>query len=208
MPFGYNMLLNDMWGISEEALRSLVTGVSAYNKSPCKDIEDFKNQLQGTMQGQSSYLSGSRLTRLYGSIAVIPIHGVIFPRATWDMWMVNGVSCADLMHDFNVALHSEEVSHVVFDVDSPGGYLPGVSDLAKAIVNARGSDKRIVTYVSGCDASAAYWISAGVDEIVTTDIGIAGAIGVIVVLIDPAEMNKKEGIRTYEFVSSISPRKS
>jgi len=146
-----------------------------------------------------SALSGDQL-------AVIPIIGPIFPRATLFSSISGGTSISRLTAGLKAALEDPTVAGIVLSIDSPGGEVTGVSEFAQAVYDARGK-KPITAYVQGMAASAAYWIASAADEIVLADVGEVGSIGVVAAYSDDKEAQKKRGVVTHEIVSSQSPHK-
>jgi ClpP class serine protease len=67
--------------------------------------------------------------------------------------------------------------------------------------------KPIVAQVSGAGTSAAYWLASAADEIVVGKTAELGSIGVRATYTDYRDWEEKQGIRTYEFISSQSPKK-
>jgi membrane-bound ClpP family serine protease len=94
------------------------------------------------------------------------------------------------------------VSAIVLNLDTPGGAVNGVDELARAIFAAR-ERKRIIAYVGGMGASAGYWLASAASEIVVSDAAILGSIGVRMVAQDTTEADRKSG--RVEFISSQSP---
>ncbi len=84
------------------------------------------------------------------SIAVIPVVGVIAQRASVmnNLSSGGGVSTIAVGQAFQQALDSPEVRAIVLDVDSPGGTVQGVAELADQIYRARGR-KPIVADANG-----------------------------------------------------------
>ncbi len=139
-------------------------------------------------------------------LAVIPIIGPIFPRATLFSSISGGTSISRLTAGLKAALEDPTVAGIVLSIDSPGGEVTGVSEFAQAVYDARGK-KPITAYVQGMAASAAYWIASAADEIVLADVGEVGSIGVVAAYSDDKEAQKKRGVVTHEIVSSQSPHK-
>jgi signal peptide peptidase SppA len=137
-----------------------------------------------------------------GGVAVIPIEGVIFPRASLFSAISGGVSADELATDLAAALDDPGVSGIVLAVDSPGGDVNGVAEVA-AMIRAGAARKPIVAYVRDLGASAAYWLAAAADEVVVASTALVGSIGVIGAVPDPT----KQSSRSIEFVSSQSPHK-
>lgn len=130
-----------------------------------------------------------------GSVAVIPVYGVLAQRMNLMSALSGGTSYQMLSAQLQSALADSNVSHVVLDIDSPGGAVPGAQELASEILALRGGDKKIVAQVNALAASAAYWIAAACDEIVATPSGRAGSIGVYAVHEDVSQMLEKEGVK-------------
>jgi capsid assembly protease len=129
-----------------------------------------------------------------GGIAVIPMYGVIGQRMNLMNAMSGGTSIEKLTADFRDALADSQVGAIVFDVDSPGGSVFGVEELATEIREARGS-KPIVAVANSLMASAAYWLGSQADELVVTPSGQVGSVGVLAMHVDQSAMNEKLGIR-------------
>jgi signal peptide peptidase SppA len=130
-----------------------------------------------------------------GSVAIIPVYGVLAQRMNLMSELSGGTSYQMLSAQLNAALTDDEVSSVVLDIDSPGGGVPGAQELASEILALRGGDKKIIAQVNSLAASAAYWIAASADEINVTPSGRAGSIGVYTVHEDISEMLAKEGVK-------------
>jgi HK97 family phage major capsid protein len=130
-----------------------------------------------------------------GAVAILSLTGIIAPKAS----MVNGPSlpqgtaCESFAAAFDQAMADEDVTHIVIDVDSPGGSVEGVPELAARITSARGK-KPITAVANVMAASAAYWIASAADELVVAPSGEVGSIGVYQVHFDFSEQLAQEGI--------------
>lgn len=129
-----------------------------------------------------------------GSVAVIPVSGTIVPRGSWmdDSSGVTRVST--IRQAFRAALADSSVGSILLDVDSPGGVVDGVPELAAEIRSARGA-KLIVAHANGLAASAAYWIASAADELVVTPSGEVGSIGVFAVHYDESGALEMKGVK-------------
>jgi signal peptide peptidase SppA len=140
--------------------------------------------------------AGKRNAAGKGSVAVIPVTGIISHR----MSMMNeisgggGGSIQSLTAQFRQALEDGNCKAIVFDVDSPGGSVEGVMELAQEIYDAR--KIKPITSVSNCMAcSAAYWLASAASELVVSPSGQCGSIGVYMMTQDESEALKNEGIK-------------
>lgn len=126
-------------------------------------------------------------------VGVIPIYGVIMPHANLMTEMSGGTTVDGLRRGFRSALEDPEVSRIVFDVDSPGGSVEGIPELAAEIRDARGR-KPMTAVANYTMASAAYWLASQADEIVASPSALVGSIGVYGVHEDWSGANEQAGI--------------
>lgn len=119
-----------------------------------------------------------RVPMTQGGVAIIPVYGVMSQRMNMITDASGGTSTDLLGFQFESALKDPSVKGIVFDVDSPGGNVYGVTELAAKIRAGRGQ-KRIVAVANSLAASAAYWIASAADEVFVTASGEVGAIGIL-----------------------------
>src|SRR5690242_11143847 len=120
-------------------------------------------------------------------IAVIPISGVIaqHPQSM-------GTSVDEIRQNFRAAMASDQVDAILLDVDSPGGEVTGVAELADEI---RGATKPVTAYANGLMASAAYWLASVASAIAMTPSALVGSIGGYMVHEDWSRNLEQEGVR-------------
>lgn len=137
----------------------------------------------------------SRPPRVAGAVAVLPLYGVIFPKATLMTEMSGGTSLARFREDLRQALDSPQIGSILIDVNSPGGLVDLVPETAAEIRAARG--RKPITAIANTDAaSAAYYIASQADELVVTPSGRVGSIGVIAAHDDFSRAMEMAGIKT------------
>lgn len=129
-----------------------------------------------------------------GSIAVLPLMGVIARRAGMMGEASGGTSIEAFASQFRTLLADQTVGTIVLEVDSPGGVIDGVEEMAAEIYQAR-SVKPIVAIADTIAASAAYWIASAASELVVTPSGQVGSIGVFTEHVDESGMLEKMGVR-------------
>jgi signal peptide peptidase SppA len=110
-------------------------------------------------------------------VAVIPMYGVLSQRMDLMSDMSGGTSVEGLTRSFREALADPDIGAIVFDVDSPGGQVEGITELANEIRASRGA-KPIVMVADAAMNSAAYWLGSQADEIVAIPSAQVGSIGV------------------------------
>ncbi|GAA4218596.1 ClpP class serine protease [Sagittula marina] len=148
-------------------------------------------------------LDGTQMSMIRGNVAVVPLIGTIFPRASLMGASTGGTALATFMSDMRVAWASESVDRIVMLVDSPGGVVSGLGEAAETL---RASPKPITAFVTGTGASAAYWLASQAQEIVLDRSAMVGSIGVLATL-SRQEGPDASGNRTYEITSSGAPEK-
>jgi HK97 family phage major capsid protein len=184
------------WAILPESLETILSIAARVNESPEAIAERMGQKLENT-----------RTVTIRDGVATIPVTGPLFRYADFFTEISGATSYETLSRDFTAALNNPDIRAIVFEIDSPGGEVNGVSELAEMIYQARGK-KPIKAYVSGFGASGAYWIAAACDEVIAADTAILGSIGVIATFVDESMAEEDAGIRIINVVSTQSPYKS
>lgn len=137
--------------------------------------------------------ASARPVRSQGGTAVLSLVGPIQQRE--DMWSMYGYAVATeaFKRALDAAVSDDTVKSIVIDVDSPGGDVSGVEELAAAILAAR--EVKPITAVSNAwMASAAYYLGSQATEIVVTPTGLVGSIGVILLHGDFSRAYEESGV--------------
>lgn len=127
------------------------------------------------------------------SVAVIPIHGTIVPRADLMTEMSGGTTAESIAAMVNAAAADPGVSAIVLDLNSPGGAVGGIPEAAAAI-RAAADVKPVVSVASPLAASAAYWLGSQATEMVAAPSAFVGSIGVITAHMDNSGRLAQAGI--------------
>lgn len=183
-----NAIANERWAILPESLQTIVDIASR------EHVPDFDAVLakRGRPLGEDMRAS------VRGTTAVIPITGPIFRYANIFTMISGATSVEETASEFRAALDNPLVESVVLEINSPGGQVTGVSELAQMI---RGAEKPVIAYVDGMAASAAYWIASAASKVVINDTALLGSIGVV------TQIGLSDDKNTVEIVSTQSPRK-
>lgn len=139
-------------------------------------------------------------------IAIVPVNGPIFRYANLFTMFSGGTSVQDLATDFQASMEDPAIKAILLNVDSPGGEVAGINEMASMIRAAAGK-KPVVTYVGGMAASGAYWLASQTQAIVGDPTAVLGSIGIVATFRDRKAADEKAGIANYEIVSSQSPKK-
>lgn len=126
-------------------------------------------------------------------VAIITITGSLVNRGGWVGAKSGLTSYEGIQHQLKSAAASAAVKSIIIDLHSPGGEAVGAFETA-ALVRQAAATKKVVAVVNGVAASAAYAIASGATEIVTTETGVSGSIGVVLLHADFSRKLDHDGI--------------
>lgn len=189
--------LSSEWAIEEAALDVMLKIAAREHDLKPEALEAYRAK---------ALEKGERVTKRDG-VAIINVEGPLFKKANLMTELCGATSYEQVRRDLQVAVDDGNIRAILLNVDSPGGQVAGVAELAAAVRVARGV-KPIIAYAGDVAASAAYWIASAADRIVIGESAAVGSIGVIATIEDARAVKEARGIRTHEFVSSVSPHKA
>ncbi len=154
---------------------------------------------------QSSDSRRNDPTTIVGSVAVIPVAGVL--AKDQDIFQRLGLSDRPTLVDVEAAIKraaaDDDVAGIVLHIDSPGGTMAGTPGVAEAVFAARQA-KPVIAWVPDLAASAAQLIASQAQRIVIGPAATMGSIGVYTVVHDMTKLAEKEGIAVEVFRSDGS----
>lgn len=135
-----------------------------------------------------------------GSVAVVPIHGTIFPRGSIDS--ASGATTGErISRAVAAAAADKSASSIVLDVNSPGGAVVGTQETAEAIRRAR-DVKPVHAVANHMAASGAYWLASQASTITAAPNAQVGSIGAVRIHEDHTAAMEKEGIKVTAVTTS------
>ncbi|WP_022850670.1 S49 family peptidase [Limisalsivibrio acetivorans] len=176
------------WAIKQESLESMYK---------IADRRDITEALQ-TRSGEP--VAESMTVEKRGNVGIVPIRGPIFRYANVLTDHCGATSLQRLAKNLQILADDESVDTIILEIDSPGGQVDGISEVARHIKSMRAA-KKVVAYVGGSGCSAAYWIASSAEEIVISDTAELGSIGVVATYV------KEDAANEVQIVSSMSPNK-
>lgn len=180
------------WAILPGKLDAIVLFMTARSAGLSALEEDL-----AAFTGRDSPQSSAR-----GSLAILPMRGVIAHRAGMLEDSSGGVSTETFAKAYRQLMADPNISTILLDVDSPGGTVAGIHELALEMIALRGT-KKVVAIANSTMASAAYWLcAAAADEIVAIPSATVGSIGVASVYVNPAKQLEMEGVELEVFTSA------
>ena len=136
---------------------------------------------------ESEFSMYSTLHYAETNLGVIHISGPLTNKSTGWEALCGGTSYESIKEDFE-ALLEEGVKTVAFMVESGGGEAYGMMDTGNYLRKlADENSVRIISYVDGLSASAAYGLTAISDEIISNKNSEIGSIGVLIRLMNDSK---------------------
>ena len=183
------------WALMPERL-SAVTAVIARWSGDARASDEVMHSVAADRNARDARRQAS-LSNSGGGIAVLPLYGIVTQRGNMvdDVSGPGTASTQQFSNLLRAALQDETVSQILIDIDSPGGSVYGVAELADEIVSAR-AQKPVVAIANSLAASAAYWIGCSASEFYVTPGGEVGSIGVWQAHQDYSKAMDEAGVKT------------
>ena len=157
---------------------------------------DTRAQVERVYGVQPATGSDSKPFIFNDGMAIIPVHGVLLNRFGGCWGFVTGYNF--IRAQLNAALADDDVTLIVFDVNSPGGDKAGCFELTEEIRASR-DVKPSIAVVDDLAASGGYAIPAAASRMVATPSSQVGSIGVYRLHVDVSGANEQMGLK-YTFV--------
>lgn len=135
-----------------------------------------------------------------GRVGIVPLVGPM----TKGVSKFGGTSTVETRRALRHATRNPEVDAIVLHIDSPGGHVAGVQDLADDVAYL-GRQKPITAHIDDLGASAAYWVGSQASRITANSTAEVGSIGTMAVLRDESKRLERLGIAVH--VLSTGPYK-
>ncbi|BET30741.1 hypothetical protein wNi1_11010 [Wolbachia pipientis] len=126
--------------------------------------------------------------------AVIAIHGILTKKPGAFDDFLGMTSYEKIQEEIEEALSNKDIETILLDIDSPGGEVNGIFDLADFIYESR-AKKRIIAIANDDAYSAAYAIASSAEKVFVSRTSGIGSIGVIASHIDQSGFDEKQGIK-------------
>lgn len=136
------------------------------------------------------------ISRTSNDLAVIPLHGPMIKRAGfWEMLF--GFTGTDTVREaLQYAGADQEIKGILLQVESPGGHVAGVHELAQA-VRTVAQTKPVLVHMDDIGASAAYWASTHATKITASPTTEVGSLGTMAVVVDESKLANSLGITVH-----------
>lgn len=149
------------------------------------------------MFGDCSDPAEDKFYTVENGVAFIDIQGTLTYKPTIFSMLCGGCSYVQLQDAAKEIAEDVSISHVVLNVGSGGGTAYSCFQTAKYMHDTlKGANKKIITYVDGMMASAAYALGCIADEVIVNPDAQVGSIGVVIALHDEHIKEQMEGEKT------------
>ncbi|HXK13578.1 MAG TPA: S49 family peptidase, partial [Gaiellaceae bacterium] len=205
MRFATSRLYNQPLGVQLEKLNALLVGSG---DRLGLDVSELRRTMSGEAPAATPRAAAAATQVPIGAatepsnggtIAVIQIFGSLVKRTTpMEAASSDLLPYSAIGAQFDAAMADPDVRGVLLQIDSCGGEVQGVFDLAARIAAA---DKTIWAIADENAYSAAYLIASAADRVYLTQMGGVGSIGVISIYVDQSAKDAKDGYK-YEIVQA------
>lgn len=167
-----------------------VMGLNIINihAGPAMRMDD--NEGGGRMEVEGGRHGGAAAT----GVAVVPVHGVLVPRAAHLNACETMTSYEGLVAMARQATNDPLVERTVLDIDSNGGSVAGAFEAA-AEIRKLAAIKPITAVVNFSAYSGGYLLAAACSDVVVSRTSGVGSIGVIASHLDRSALNEKQGVK-------------
>lgn len=185
-------LAGSIWLSSEEQMGSVLEVSEAVFQGRSA-VVNKREEFMANHDREQLHTGAYRVKITNNGTAVVPVFGLISPKANLMMSWSGGTSAQSLR---NVAIKlktDQSVRRVVLNIDSGGGSALGVPEAAQAI-RELAKTKPVIAVINGIGASGAYWIASAANKIVVEPSSIVGSVGVYSLIVTYAEQLENDGI--------------
>ncbi|WP_341823921.1 S49 family peptidase [Wolbachia endosymbiont (group A) of Udea olivalis] len=160
----------------------------------CVMVEPRSFELLSLQAGKQPIFKNIKHAVRNSERGIIPIHGILTKKSETFDGLLGMTSYEKIHEEIESALEDKSIETILLDIDSPGGEVNGVFDLADFIYESR-AKKRIIAIANDDAYSAAYAIASSAEKIFLTRTSGVGSIGVIASHIDQSGFDEKQGIK-------------
>lgn len=194
-PQIYQKVFNEPWLIEPSAHRAICQALLNHERAPLADRqhgdsrkpEDYVDPYSGRVQKIEYY-------HKIGSIARLPIYGIIGKHLSWMETMCGGVDLASRQKGLEQAMADDSITDIVIDFNTPGGTVTGVPEFA-AMIRRAARVKRVTGFCEGMACSAGQWLLSQCSSCYGTPSARFGSIGVYRTWLDDSAALEMEGYK-------------
>lgn len=126
-------------------------------------------------------------------VAVVSICGVLVHRFDWLSSLCGLTSYEAIGAILDAVVVDARVRAIALDIDSPGGEISAVADVAAKIRDIT-AIKPVWAIANGFAASAAYWLASAADRVIVPRNSLVGSIGAVWIHCDQSARDEEMGL--------------
>lgn len=186
-------LLTGPWALAPAKLRELQDIYAAHLQGQVPDIAAIEARMGRPLKNEAAAYE------VIDTVAVLPVQGVLAPKANLMMQISGGMSLQMMMTEFKRSLADTSVRSIILHMDTPGGSVLSTPEFAALVHNA---SKPVVAFSDGQMASAGVWIGSAAQGVYISGPTVqVGSIGVVAQHRDFSQREAQEGVRTTEITA-------
>lgn len=188
-PMRLSDLVGGYWCITDPMMDEIQAIYDAHMRGEKIDIKGVEARIGRPLNNQRADYT------VQDGVAIIPMSGVIGPKANLMMEISGGTSAQVLRNQILAAKEDPKVKAAILYADSPGGNVLGIAEGAAAWRDFAAA-KPAITYSDGTLASAAYWWgSAAAKVYISGPMVNVGSIGVRTEHVDTSMRDAASGVK-------------
>lgn len=191
VPRIISKVIGERWLITAEKHHAIMAALEAKLSGDFQTINGIDERDPDSMTGRDEY---REFQTARGTIAVIPIHGILGKHLSSFEMACGGCSLDTIQSQLKTALNSPRISAVLLDINSPGGTVTGTPETANLIQEVR-TKKPVWAFTDADACSGALWLASQADVFYSTESAEVGSCGVRMILLDVTQQLKDEGVK-------------
>jgi signal peptide peptidase SppA len=181
-----NALFNKVWCLKPDVYYSMIKQLQSYyvgeKKADLMDSDSYGDPDNDIID-----------LDLPSNVALISIDGVIGKHLSLLETQCGGVDIDQITQDLNAANASADIEAILLYINSPGGTVVGVPELAQ-LIKEISQHKDVICYVDVMACSAGYWLASQCTAIYCAPSALIGNVGAYNIFADETAALEKEGI--------------
>jgi signal peptide peptidase SppA len=177
-----NALYNNVWCIRPDVYFSMIKQLQAHYKGEVR-----ADSFDDIGDGETINLN------VPPNVALICVDGTIGKHLSMMETACGGVDVDSVSQQLIEANENTNIDSILLYVNSPGGTIVGIPELAQLITSIA-ANKDVIGYVDVMACSAGYWVISQCTAVYAAPSAIIGNIGAYNVLVSEVEALKKAGI--------------
>lgn len=194
---------NSVWLGTEDSHRSFLRMVRAQEDGSLLrlSLENPELQALSNRNNNEDYRIGEDFVQVQDGVAVISIKGGLVSSYAWYNSWFGVISYEEIRDAMQIAMEDDNVKKIMLDVDSPGGAVAYLDELADFIYSVDKNVKPVHGHVTSHAFSAGYWLICSCRIVQVSKMAQVGSIGVIMTTVSYAKMLEDAGVE-YTYIRS------